>query len=102
MLIRNLESTVNVKHAHPHTKCFVTQNPKWPFCSSFFMGLAFDMTYALSTFLFLDFVIDGPILYRNGAPKIDLTPAVSEFMAFVRRAWETPQYTSEGVESYQR
>jgi len=79
VLIRNLENTTNVKHVHPHTKCFVTNAPdNWKCCSSFFMGLSFDMT--------------------NGTPKVDLTPAVSDFIAGVRRAWEMPQYSSEGMD----
>lgn len=78
LLVRSLEDTPNVKYAHPLTKCFLTTSAKWACCSSFFMGLSFDMS--------------------NGAPKIDLTPAVSDFVAFVRRAWDTPQYTSEGMD----
>jgi len=99
VLIRNLENTTNVKHVHPHTKCFVTNAPdNWKCCSSFFMGLSFDMTCVSRdswslTSICGSHLIDG----RNGTPKVDLTPAVSDFIAGVRRAWEMPQYSSEGA-----
>ena len=102
LLVRSLEDTPNVKYAHPLTKCFLTTSAKWACCSSFFMGLSFDMSYVLRSRIGtaasarhqrFPFLFD----FRNGAPKIDLTPAVSDFVAFVRRAWDTPQYTSEGT-----
>jgi hypothetical protein len=107
LLVRSLEDTPNVKYAHPLTKCFLTTSAKWACCSSFFMGLSFDMSYVLrflSRALALRQVRVTNVIFflslfdfRNGAPKIDLTPAVSDFVAFVRRAWDTPQYTSEGT-----
>jgi len=78
VLIRHLENTPNMKYAHPSTRHYTTQHTKWPHCASFFMGLRFQIS--------------------KGTTKVDLTDAAREFVAFVRKAWETPQYTSEGMD----
>lgn len=70
-LIQNLEQTPNVKYAMPNPTAFpcnYVEKDTTIWCTSFFMGLILDLSSDSS----------------SGPKTINLTPAVSEFVAAVK------------------
>jgi len=75
ILIQKLEITPYVQHAHPFPKLFSNvAQPSFPFCSSFFMGLTFNLPKDAK----------GP--GAAAGRSVDLTPAVGDF-SFTVKEW---------------